>query len=68
MLHSKDRVLMARAEGASVKLAQMLIKAGITFDDIPLYAVKGVPLETNGRAAVVMPCADICKPFRRPCI
>ena len=36
-------VLMARAEGASVKLAQMLIKAGIPFDDIPLYAVKGVP-------------------------
>ena len=34
---------MARAEGASVKLAQMLIKAGIPFDDIPLYAVKGVP-------------------------
>ena len=43
VLHSKDRVLMARAEGASVKLAQMLIKAGIPFDDIPLYAVKGVP-------------------------
>ena len=34
---------MARAEGASVKLAQMLITAGIPFDDIPLYAVKGVP-------------------------
>lgn len=43
VLHSKDRVLMARVEGASVKLAQMLIKAGIPFDDIPLYAVKGVP-------------------------
>lgn len=43
VLHSGDRVLMARARGASLKLNQMLIKAGIPFDDIPLYDVKGVP-------------------------
>lgn len=42
-LHSKDRVLMARAAGASATLNQMLTKAGIPFDDIPLYNVTGVP-------------------------
>ena len=43
-LHSNDRVLMARASGASVTLNQMLAQAGIPFDDIPLYDVTGVPV------------------------
>ena len=52
LIPGKDRVLMARAQGASRDLNHMLDTAGISYDDVPLYTVKGRPeLKMHQRAA-----------------